>query len=93
MIYNLSLQTAGLAAGLLLIFTHAFALFRPEQTVAWAKAFPRSRGAATALLAIAAGFTEAVGGAFDLEDTPGGGLTAVFRFPIAAAIDPWSSHA
>ena len=44
-------------------------------------------------LAIAAGFTEAVGGAFDLEDTPGGGLTAVFRFPIAAAIDPWSSHA
>ena len=54
MIYNLSLQTAGLAAGLLLIFTHAFALFRPEQTVAWAKAFPRSRGAATALLAIAA---------------------------------------
>ena len=54
MIYNLSLQTTGLAAGLLLIFTHAFALFRPEQTVAWAKAFPRSRGAATALLAIAA---------------------------------------
>ena len=54
MIYQLALQTTGLAAGFLLIFTHAFALFRPEQTVAWAKAFPRSRGAATVLLALAA---------------------------------------
>lgn len=54
MIYHLTLQTTGLATGLLLIFGHAFALLRPEQTVAWAKAFPRSRGFATALLAIAA---------------------------------------
>ena len=54
MIYHLSLQTTGIAAGLLLIFTHAFALFRPEQAVAWAKAFPRSRGAATVLVAVAA---------------------------------------
>ncbi|MFA7235121.1 MAG: hypothetical protein WC076_13535 [Terrimicrobiaceae bacterium] len=54
MIYHLTLQTTGLAAGLLLIFGHAFALLRPEQTIAWAKAFPRSRGFATALLAIAA---------------------------------------
>jgi len=53
-IYNLSLQTTGLAAGILVVFTHAFALFRPEQTIAWAKAFPRSRGAATVLLGIAA---------------------------------------
>lgn len=34
-------------------------------------------------LAIAAGFTVAVGGVFDLEDTPGGGLTVVFRIPSA----------
>jgi len=54
MIYHLSLQTTGLAAGILLIVTHVFALVRPEQTVAWAKAFPRSRGAATVLVAIAA---------------------------------------
>ena len=54
MIYHLSLQTAGFAAGLLLIFSHAFALLRPEQAAAWAKAFPRSLGAATVLLAIAA---------------------------------------
>ncbi|MEI8312699.1 MAG: hypothetical protein WCH98_18260 [Verrucomicrobiota bacterium] len=54
MIYHLSLQTTGLAAGILLILTHVFALARPEQTVAWAKAFPRSRGASTVLVAIAA---------------------------------------
>jgi hypothetical protein len=54
MIYHLTLQTAGLAAGLLLILSHAFALVRPDQTAAWATAFPRSRGAATALVAVAA---------------------------------------
>ena len=54
MIYNLSLQTTGLAAGILLLLTHVFALIRPEQTVAWAKAFPRSRGASTVLIIVAA---------------------------------------
>lgn len=54
MIYQLSLQLTGIAAGLILILTHGFALLRPDQTIAWAKAFPRSRGAATVLLAIAA---------------------------------------
>ncbi len=54
MIYHLSLQTTGIAAGLLLILTHVFALIRPEQTIEWAKAFPRSRGAATVLIAVAA---------------------------------------
>ncbi len=34
-------------------------------------------------LAIANGFTAAVGGRLELEDTPGGGLTAVFELPIA----------
>ena len=54
MIYHLTLQTTGLAAGLLLIVTHIIALVRPNQTVAWAIAFPRSRGAATALVVVAA---------------------------------------
>lgn len=54
MIYQLSLQTTGLAAGILLVATHVFAFLRPDQTTAWAKAFPRSRGAATVLVAIAA---------------------------------------
>ena len=47
----------------------------------------RSNGSATAPtatgvglgLAVARGFVEAMGGAVELEDTPGGGLTIVFR--------------
>ncbi len=54
MIYHLTLFTTGLAAGLLLILGHAFALAKPSDSMAWAKTFPRSRAAATVLLAIAA---------------------------------------
>jgi len=54
MIYQLSLQIAGLTAGFLLLFTHAFAFWRQGQTITWARAFPRSRGAAGILLAGAA---------------------------------------
>ncbi|MEI6491966.1 MAG: hypothetical protein WCO94_05400 [Verrucomicrobiota bacterium] len=53
MIYQLSLQTTGLAAGMLLLISHVFALISPEQTVAWARTFPRSRVAATVLIALA----------------------------------------
>ena len=53
MIYHLSLQTTGLAAGILLLINHVFALISPDQTVAWARTFPRSRGAATVLIALA----------------------------------------
>jgi two-component system sensor histidine kinase KdpD len=34
-------------------------------------------------LAVARGFVEAMGGDLDIEDTPGGGNTMVFRFPAA----------
>ncbi len=54
MIYQLPLIATGLAAGALLIFSHAFALAREESCIAWARAFPRSRPAATALLAVVA---------------------------------------
>jgi len=54
MIYQLSLFTTGLASGLLLVVGHAIALARPADAMSWAKSFPRSRGAATALLAVAA---------------------------------------
>ncbi|MBE2203631.1 MAG: hypothetical protein IAE94_04785 [Chthoniobacterales bacterium] len=54
MIYQLNLQTTGLATGLLLLLSHVFALVRPDQTIQWAKAFPRSRGAAGVLLPIVA---------------------------------------
>jgi hypothetical protein len=54
MIYQLSLQTTGLAAGLLLLVTHSAALVRPESAMGFAKSLPRSRAFGTILLAIAA---------------------------------------
>jgi two-component system sensor histidine kinase KdpD len=36
-------------------------------------------------LAIAQGFTTATGGALDLDDTPGGGLTVTFELPVAGS--------
>jgi len=54
MIYQLSLFTTGLSAGILLIAGHAFALAQEGACITMAKAFPRSRPAATVLLAIAA---------------------------------------
>ena len=37
-------------------------------------------------LALSKGFTEAMGGRLDVEDTPGGGLTMVVHLPAAAAL-------
>jgi hypothetical protein len=54
MIYHLSMQTTGLAAGLLLIISHAAALIQPAALQRAAVSFPRSRAAATALIAVAA---------------------------------------
>lgn len=54
MIYQLPLFLTGLAAGILLILSHAYALVREKETIAWAAAFPRCRVGATVLLAIAA---------------------------------------
>lgn len=54
MIYHLSMQTTGLVAGLLLIVSHAAALIQPDAIRKLAVSFPRSRPAATVLIAIAA---------------------------------------
>lgn len=54
MIYQLSLQTTGLAAGILLLATHAAALVNTQGAMRFAKALPRSRAMAALLLAIAA---------------------------------------
>lgn len=46
----------------------------------------RSTGAGMGLgLAVARGFVEAMAGTLDIDDTPGGGATMVFSFPVAAA--------
>lgn len=39
-------------------------------------------------LAIARGFTEAMGGTLTMDDTPGGGLTMVISLPVAEAAQP-----
>lgn len=54
MIYQFSLHTTGLAVGILLILGHAIAFFRERQTTDFVRSFPRSRMAATILLAAAA---------------------------------------
>ncbi|MFI8451360.1 ATP-binding protein [Streptomyces erythrochromogenes] len=47
------------------------------------------RGAGVGLgLAVARGFTDAIGGTLTAEDTPGGGLTMVLTLPIAGATPP-----
>ncbi|MGW7328157.1 ATP-binding protein, partial [Streptomyces sp. NPDC054840] len=47
------------------------------------------RGAGVGLgLAVARGFTEAIGGTLTAEDTPGGGLTMVITLPIAGGGPP-----
>ncbi|WP_329097320.1 sensor histidine kinase KdpD [Streptomyces sp. NBC_01439] len=47
------------------------------------------RGAGVGLgLAVARGFTEAIGGTLAAEDTPGGGLTMVLTLPIAGGARP-----
>jgi two-component system, OmpR family, sensor histidine kinase KdpD len=38
-------------------------------------------------LAVARGFTEAIGGDLQLEDTPGGGTTMTFAFPLAPSFE------
>lgn len=53
MIYHLSLQTAGVLAGLFLLFVSLPGLVRPDPVRNWAIALPRSRGAGFVLLTIA----------------------------------------
>ncbi|NDU75204.1 DUF4118 domain-containing protein [Actinomadura sp. DSM 109109] len=47
---------------------------------------PRGTGVGLGL-AVARGFTEAMGGTLQAEDTPGGGLTMVFSLPAASACE------
>jgi len=56
MIYSLTLETALILVGLLLIIGHVVALVLPQQTQAWLKEFPRSSFAGILLLVIAAGW-------------------------------------
>lgn len=68
MIYHLSMQTTGLAAGLLLIISHAAALIQPAALQRAAVSFPRSRAAATILIATAAVWSFLLVGRIDLGE-------------------------
>jgi two-component system sensor histidine kinase KdpD len=54
-------------------------VFQPFQRLGDAQ----SRGGVGLGLAVARGFTEAIGGELQLEDTPGGGTTMTFVFRVA----------
>jgi hypothetical protein len=54
MIYSLTLQTAGLVTGVVLLTLHFIALWRSGETQQWLKQFPRSRLMGTVLITIAA---------------------------------------
>jgi hypothetical protein len=54
MIYPLSLETAVLITGLLLVAAHALALWRPEAAQDWLRKFPRSKTMGVVLLTVAA---------------------------------------
>lgn len=56
------------------------AVFRPFQRLGDS---PRGSGVGLGL-AVARGFVSAMGGSLEVEDTPGGGCTMVFRLPVAA---------
>jgi two-component system sensor histidine kinase KdpD len=59
---------------------------RPRVFAPFQRLGDRSTQAGVGLgLAIAQGFTRAVGGVLDLDDTPGGGLTVTFRLPLTVA--------
>jgi two-component system sensor histidine kinase KdpD len=63
------------------------AVFEPFQRLG-----DRSTQAGVGLgLAIAHGFTRAIGGSLELDDTPGGGLTATFRLPVHRDESPKAS--
>ena len=53
MIYDISLQTAGLAVGVLLLISHTAGLINVPAAMGFAKKFPRSRVAATILISLA----------------------------------------
>ena len=54
MIYSLSLQSVGIAVGVILLLGHAVAWVGGPKAMDFAKGFPRSRAAATILLMMAA---------------------------------------
>ncbi len=80
MIYHLSLQTAGIAAGLLLLIASLPGLLAPEKARGWIASLPRSFPVGAALLTVALLW------AFWLLATMEMGEFATFRRPLLIAV-------
>lgn len=85
MIYDFSLRTVGLLAGVALIATHAVALLGADRVKPWLVAFPRSRAAGLALCTLAALWAFWLAATMDLgEFTPN--RTLICGVVIAGAV-------
>ncbi len=81
MIYNLPLQSTGLAAGIVLILAHAAALLGNDGAIRFARALPRSRAMAAVLLSIAA-----VWAFWMVKDLDLGEFSPLRRFMLAGIV-------
>lgn len=87
MIYTfLSLRTAELAAGALLVALHGLAILHGEGARAWLKSLPRSRAAGAVLLLVAAGWAFALVANMDLGEFSNYRTALMFLVPTAAAL-------
>lgn len=86
MIYQLSLQTTGIVAGLLLIVGHLIALLRPGAVMGFLKDFPRSRPAGTALILVAAIWSFLLVRSIDLGEFTGLRTVMLVAIPVGAVL-------
>lgn len=86
MIYQLPLQTTGLAVGVLLILGHAVALARAESVTTFLKGFPRCRTAGTVLLAAAAIWSFLLVRSIDLGEFTGLRTVMLVAIPVGAVL-------
>jgi len=68
MIYSLTLQTAGLVTGAVLLVAHFMALWRSGESLILLTRFPRSRAMGTLLIALAAIWSSLLIGGMDLGE-------------------------
>lgn len=84
MIYPLSLQTALVLAGVVLLVTHGIALLQRDRVQAALRAFPRSRGWGAALLLLAAVWSWWLIRVIDLGEFSNWRTRILIFIPIAA---------
>jgi multisubunit Na+/H+ antiporter MnhG subunit len=86
MIYSLTLETAVIAIGVLLLIVHAIALWRPREMQARLRRFPRSATAGAVLLTIAAVWSWILIKMIDLGEFSNWRTRILIFIPIAALL-------